>query len=100
MHLMRPLLSENFLSEIQEENAVTICASFAITCALSSKQMTLNDSSPYEGHKEAHEQNLTLGNELQTSYVCNLFYLFPLLFLAGETLCNYRNVCTAIMHYS
>lgn len=54
MHLMRPLLSVNFLSD----SGNTMCIVLpAITCALSSKQMTLNNSSPYEGHEEAHEQN-------------------------------------------
>lgn len=54
-----PLLSENFPSDLLDlgGKCCTICASFAITGTLSSKQMTLNDSSLYEEHKGAHEQN-------------------------------------------
>ncbi len=46
-------------SWVWEKNAANSnnCALLAMTCRLSLKQMTLNDSSPDEGHKEAHEKN-------------------------------------------
>lgn len=59
MQLMRPLLRQNLPLWFpgSGRRTGTICASFTITCTLCSKQITPNDSGPYERRKEAHGQN-------------------------------------------
>lgn len=78
------------------QQTVTICASFAITCALSSKQMTPNDCGPYEGHKKAHEQNEMLRKHQHFMIVIIYFSICFGSRKHRDILCNSHTLYTAI----
>lgn len=72
---------------------VTICASFAITCALSSKQMTLNDSSPNDSRDIKKLMSKIWHWGINYKHLMFVIYLFISPFIVGRrkrmnTLCK------------